>query len=201
MLWLSRPSLRKEWCEDMMDESSVHLTVEALRLEFRGRRKRSGVWVTACSMTKSGWGPWTGLEGAQVTVEPPRPRPHCSLTLPTPTDGTVVSSPARVTAAEPGVREEGSVARTLVQAGGPGRLAAGASPAHRAVTLASHADTAAWARGVHAVHCDTGRKSTDEYWTTQAGGFSKQNAMPALGQLHTMKEKDPGVHGSLDNTW
>lgn len=133
-------------------------------------------------------------------MEPPRPRPHCSLTLLTPTDGTVVSSPARVTAAEPGVREEGSVARTLVQAGGPGHLAAGASPAHRAVTLASHADTAARARGVHAVHCDTGRKSTDEYWTTQAGGFSKQNAMPALGQLHTMKEKDPGVHGSLDNT-
>lgn len=134
-------------------------------------------------------------------MAPPPPHPRRSLLLPTPTDGTVVSSPARVTAAEPGVREEGSVARTLVQAGGPGRLAAGASPAHRAVALASHADTAAGARGVHAVHCDTGRESTGEDWATQAGGFFTQNAMPALGQLHTIEERDPDVHGSLDNTW
>lgn len=36
----------------MMDESSVHLRVEVLRLEFRGRRKHSGIWVTTCCTTK-----------------------------------------------------------------------------------------------------------------------------------------------------
>lgn len=92
-----------------------------------------------------------------------------------------MSSPARVTAAKPGVWEEGSVARTLVQAGGPGRLAVGASPAHRAVALASHADTSARTRGVHAVHCDTWGESTGEYWTNQAGGFFKQTAMLCTG--------------------
>lgn len=79
---------------------------------------------------------------------------HCAL-LPTLTDGTVMSSPAWVTAAKAGVWEEGSVARTLVQARGPGRLAVGASPSHGAVAFASHADTPARTRGVHAVHCDT----------------------------------------------
>lgn len=59
------------------------------------------------------------------------------------TNRTVVSCPVWVTAAEASVWEEGSMARTLVQARGPGRLTVGASPSHGAVALASHADTAA----------------------------------------------------------
>ena len=166
----------------MMDESSVHLRVEVLRLEFRGRRKHSGIWVTTCCTTKvrvralNRTERCTGHSGNLLPLHP-----CCSLILPTLTDRTVVSSPAWVTAAKPGVWEEGSVARTLVQAGGPGCLAVGASPAHRAVALASHADASARTRGVHAVHCDTWGESTSEYWTNQAGGFFKQTAMLCTG--------------------
>lgn len=71
--------------------------------------------------------------------------PHVPTVLFSPqlTDGAVMSSPAWVTAAKPGVWEEGSMARALVQARGPGCLTVAASPPHRAVALASHADTSA----------------------------------------------------------
>lgn len=95
------------------------------------------------------------MNGVHVTVETSSLHLSCALILPTFTDRTVVSSPVWVTAAKPGVWEEGAVARTLVQARGPGRLTVGASPAHRAVALGSHADPPARTRGVHAVHCNT----------------------------------------------
>lgn len=95
----------------------------------------------------------SGLNSEYVTVETSSLHPRCTPLIPF-TDRTVVSSPAWVTAAKPGVWEEGSVARTLVQARGPGRLTVGSSPSHGAVALASHTDTPARTCGIHAVHCD-----------------------------------------------
>lgn len=123
----------------------------------------------------------------QVPMETLSPPPSSTpALLPMFTDGTVVSSPAWVTAAKPGVWEEGSVARTLVQARGPGRLAVGASPAHRAVALASHADTPARARGVHAVHCDTEERQHRLASDQQGWGCFKRTALlHSGGASHT----------------
>lgn len=128
-----------------------------MKTEVQEKKKSIRDLGTHCYVSESRVRGRSGRNGDRGTVDTSSlcSRPALLPPLPTFTDRTVVSSPAWVTAAKPGVREEGSVARTLVQARGPGCLAVGASPSHRAVALASHADTPARTCGVHAVHCDT----------------------------------------------
>lgn len=64
-----------------------------------------------------------------------------------------MSSPVGVTAAEPGIRQEGPVTGALVQTGSSWSLTIGSSPANRAVTFSPNAHASSRTGGVHAVHC------------------------------------------------
>lgn len=61
--------------------------------------------------------------------------------------------PVGVTVTGARLGQEGSVTWALVHAGRPWTLTPGASPTHKAVALAAHTHTTAWACGVQTVHC------------------------------------------------
>jgi len=69
------------------------------------------------------------------------------------THGAVRSHPVGVTAAQPGVGDEGPVAVALVWALGPGQLAVEAPPARLAVALPVHTDAVVGTCRIQAIHC------------------------------------------------